>query len=92
MAEERILTDKVVAASIVAIAAVSSALIVANAITESAKHEPDHVISRFAIHNEYAGGWNVFDTATGRICSVPNGSDPKNADVICSAKQDLNPL
>jgi len=31
-------------------------------------------VDRYVIQGEYPGGFNVFDTATGRFCSIPTGN------------------
>ena len=40
-------------------------------------------VGRWTVQNQYDGGWNVFDTQTGRVCSIPNGKIPGQT-IICS--------
>lgn len=75
---------------LLALGAFATVVIAAEAIGSGIRHStigsnPQSDTDRWKIHSEYSGGWNVFDSATGEICSVPNGSIP-GQQINCSGK------
>lgn len=76
--------DTYIVSIIAAATAIICAVLLSNAL-RPAEVAPNNV-SRWTIHNQYNGGWNIFDSATGVFCSVPDGNDPSKTEVNCSSK------
>lgn len=83
-------TDKVICALIIAFGAILSAWILGSAIN-SPQPETDYTdVARWTLMGSIEGGYNVFDSATGRICSVPNGNVADFNQVVCSPPPEKN--
>lgn len=59
-----------------------SAAIVSNGIQHQNRPEIDPV-GRYTVQQTFNDGWLMFDSATGKMCSVPNAQNP-NQTISCT--------
>lgn len=60
------------------------ALVISGVVRDSFGNERNlSEINRYSIHNEFPGGYNIFDSKTGKVCSVPNGN-VSNLSMVCT--------
>lgn len=79
--------DVLFIAIIAAVTVIISSALLADALKSIArKDEARAEVGRWSVYNHFDGGWNVFDSATGRLCSIPNGRNPNDTAVTCSSK------
>ena len=67
----------------VSVTVIVSAHVVADGFRKSQPYASE--VGRWTIQQSLSDGWNVFDTQTGKICTIPSGSGAQKIPVCSSA-------
>lgn len=78
------MSEKVLSALIISIGAVLSSFLISAAIRQNSPEVEISEVSRWTLMGTIEGGYNTFDSVTGRICSVPNGNLASFTTPICT--------
>ena len=83
--ERKPYSARVISSIVLAFGAVCSAWIIASSLdNKDDLHAAPSDVARWTVMGTIEGGYNLFDSATGRVCSVPNGSVATFDRVVCT--------